>query len=379
MLLVEADGKTLFRKHGLSIPPGVAAAGSGLGATALPGDGPWVVKAQVPVGGRGKAGGVVLCRTRDEVEAALSRIVGSSIGGHVVGTCLIEAAVSGDEAYISAMVDAATGELRLTFVAEGGVDVEAAADDESGIHSIGCAPEAGAAKAALRKLLATQSPDIAMAIAAVGASLVDLLLEERLLLVEINPLFLTAAGPVAGDAKVVVDVNELERPTALRAMVEARKHVYADMWRKLEEGFDFIDVDPEGTIGLVTTGAGLSMMLIDELVARGGRPVNFCDIRTGQLRGKPDRLVRVLGWLVERRVRVVFVNIFAGITDLGEFAKLLDEALALVPELNAPIVLRLVGAGEEAARAELAVRRPDLVVHSDLDEALDRVVALIGP
>ncbi len=140
--------------------------------------------------------------------------------------------------------------------------------------------------------------------------------------------------------------------------------------------FDFIDLDDNGSIGLVTTGAGLSMMLIDELIARGGRPVNFCDIRTGQFRGSPERLIRVLEWLAEKKnLRVVFVNIFAGITDLGEFARLLVQALDRSP-MRAPVIARLVGTGEQAAIEYLKSARPGLSVYSDMEPALAEVISV---
>ena len=136
-------------------------------------------------------------------------------------------------------------------------------------------------------------------------------------------------------------------------------------------------VDPEGEIGLLTTGAGLSMMLIDELRGRGLRPYNFLDVRTGGLRGDPRRLVDVLQWMTAAtRLRVLLVNIFAGITDLAEFAGLLGQALDAVPSLRVPVVARLVGPGLEGARAQLAVRGID--VETDLDLAVARVRERLG-
>ena len=137
---------------------------------------------------------------------------------------------------------------------------------------------------------------------------------------------------MAGDAKVVVDLNAVERQPRIAALIEARPDIYADANRKLREGFDYVELDPDGEIGLVTTGAGLSMMLIDELTARGMKPLNFCDIRTGQMRGSPARLIRVLEWITSRpSLRAVLVNIFAGITDLAEFGGLLATAMEQTP------------------------------------------------
>ena len=135
--------------------------------------------------------------------------------------------------------------------------------------------------------------------------------------------------------------------------------------------------DRQGSIGLVTTGAGLSMMLIDELVAHGARPINFCDIRTGQMRGRPDRLVSVLGWLGEiPTLRVVLVNVFAGITDLGEFAHLLLEARRLCPAITVPVVARLVG--HNAAQAEALIKAVPCGIEwePDLERELARAAAI---
>ena len=122
MLLVEADGKALLRASGIAIPESVLAAET---APALAGTGPWVVKAQVPVGGRGKAGGVVLCKTKAEIDTALKRLIGAQIKGHQVRSCLIEAAVTGaDEYYLSLIVDPANYGVRVMLTREGGVDVE---------------------------------------------------------------------------------------------------------------------------------------------------------------------------------------------------------------------------------------------------------------
>jgi len=374
MMLTEVDGKGILAAHGITIPR----------SELVDDDKPWqgsvvpgtisVVKAQVPVGGRGKAGGVVLCRTDDEVRGALKRILGSSIKGHIVRSCLVENAVEGRETYLSIMVDADTGGVRLTFIAAGGVDVEAAAHSGAG-HSVACEAQSEAAVAALDELLARESAEVRSAIRPLAIKLIDTFFDKRLILAEINPLFVSKDGAIAGDAKVVLDTNTLELDVSLRALVERSPQTYQEAWRKLHEGFDLVELDPEGRIGLVTTGAGLSMMLVDQLVALGGRPLNFCDIRTGQLRGDPARLIWVLRWLATKpQLRVVFVNIFAGITDLTEFAGLLVEALRRVPELKASLVIRLVGNGESAARDILAKERPDFSVLSDLESAVKRAI-----
>lgn len=375
MLLIEADGKSLFRQKGIHIPDGVMMEAD-TPVPALAGGGPWVVKAQVPVGGRGKAGGVVICRTREKVLDAVRSMIGKSIRGHVVRACLVEGAVQGLEAYVSLAVDAAEGAVRVMYSADGGVDIEQAAR-QGALNSVSCGANLESVRAGIASLAAAMPDSAALTFRPVAEKLAELLFEKELLLAEINPLFCAPDGAVAGDAKIVVDTNALERQPDLQAFVDRRPQIYPDIWRKVHEGFDFIDLDDNGSIGLVTTGAGLSMMLIDELVSRGGAPINFCDIRTGQFRGSPERLVRVLEWLAEKRnIRVVFANIFAGITDLGEFARLLVQAMDRSSLGNVPVIARLVGTGEQAAIEYLKSAKPELSVYSDMEPALAKVISM---
>ena len=368
MLLIEADGKALLARHGVPVPPSTLVK---VGERFAPdGAGPWVVKAQVPAGGRGKAGGIVFCRSAAEVAAALAHLLGTQIKGHPVTACLVEAAVSdATEHYLSLMVDPASLGVRLAWSRAGGVDVEQAGALAARI----AAPNEQKILAAADDMLQGAAPAERAALRDTVQGLARALLRDGLLLAEVNPLFVGKSGTVAGDAKVVLDLNLAERREDLRALVLANPHAYPDAVRKLEEGFDYVELDPEGEVGLVTTGAGLSMVVVDEMKASGLLPLNFCDLRTGQLRGDPARLVRVLGWIAERpKVRVVLVNIFAGITDLGEFGRLLSDALDTTG-LALPVVARLVGNGAEAGRAELARRHPRVIVEDSLPAALARI------
>jgi succinyl-CoA synthetase beta subunit len=371
VLLIEADGKALLAMHGVEVPDAVLASDAAIAD--LPGVGPWMVKAQVPVGGRGKAGGVVRCDTRQDVVAAVQRMLGGRLKGHQVDACLIEQAAAGEERYLAIMVDPASYGLRVIYSAAGGVDIE-----QSGAQGRLCPPHASAAAEALAELIADEPSELRGPIAAVGRRLADLLIGRELALAEINPLFVSAAGCVAGDAKLVVDLGAVERQPSIAALIGSRPQTYVDANRKLVEGFDYVELDPHGEIGLVTTGAGLSMMLIDELTARGMMPLNFCDIRTGQMRGSPARLMRVLEWITSRpSLRIVLVNIFAGITDLAEFGGLLATAIEQTPTLRVPVVARLVGRGAQDARRILADRQPGMLVTEDLEGAMRRVDGLL--
>ena len=373
MMLIEADGKALFTAAGIPVPPGVLVSGGDL--PVLPGDGPWMVKAQVPVGGRGKAGGVMRCRTPADVAGATSRMLGTRLKGHQVDACLVEQTVQGTERYLAVMVDAASYGLRLIYSAQGGVEIEQSGAAAGRL----CAPHAGAVAEALDELIAGENEPARGRIAAVGKALAEMLLQRELALAEINPLFVSDSGCVAGDAKVVVDLNAVDRQPVIAALIAARPDTYLDANRKIAEGFDYVELDPDGEIGLVTTGAGLSMMLIDELTARGAKPLNFCDIRTGQMRGSPARLIRVLEWIASRgSLKAILVNIFAGITDLGEFAGLLAAALDQSPAVTVPVVARLVGRGAAEAKRILGEKRPDILVTEDLEEALQRIDRIVG-
>lgn len=371
MLLIEADGKALFAEHGIPVPVGAVATDAGV---LPPGAGPWMVKAQVPVGGRGKAGGIARCASVAEVEAATGRMLGSRLKGHQVDACLIEQAATGQERYLSVMVDAAGYGFRVIWSAAGGVEIEQSGTAQGRL----CPPDPDAVAAALAEMIADEPDAWRSTVADIGHRLARMLVERELALAEINPLFVSDSGCVAGDAKVVVDLNAVERQPLLAGMIRVRPTIYADANRKLEEGFDYVELDPKGEIGLVTTGAGLSMMLIDELTARGAKPLNFCDIRTGQMRGSPARLMRVVEWITASgSLKAVLVNIFAGITDLGEFAGLLATAIEGTPGLQVPVVARLVGRGAPEARAILAERQPSMLVTEDLEEALARIDSIV--
>ncbi len=372
MMLIEADGKALFREHGIPVPAGIVVADGR--AADLPGSGPWIVKAQVPVGGRGKAGGIKKCATPAQAGAAAAAMIGTRLKGHTVDACLIEQAATGQERYLAVMVDAANHELRVIWSAAGGVEIEHSGAAEGRL----CPLHPGAVADALAEMIADEPEAWRSSALSIGRHLAEMVLSKELALAEINPLFVSAEGCLAGDAKVVVDLNAVPRQPRIAELVAARPGIYVDANRKLKEGFDYVELDPSGEIGLVTTGAGLSMMLIDELTARGAKPLNFCDIRTGQMRGSPARLMRVLEWITSRpSLKAVLVNIFAGITDLGEFAGLLATAIEQSPALKVPVVARLVGRGAAEARRILAERQPGMLVTEDLDEALVRIQEIV--
>ena len=379
MFLLEHHGKELVALHGIAVPAGIfVPPGGDPFAGGLPG-GPVMVKVQVASGGRGKAGAVQSAASLDEVARIMATLNGTDVKGKPIHGFRIERRIAFQyEAYVSLSVDAETARVRLMVAAGGGVDVEARATQGDGVRSVLAGPENLADAAA--ELCSALPPPFREALNDAAPRLADIFIRYEATLLEVNPLFILPDGTwVAGDIKLVVDDNAIVRQPAIRALLEQHPDIYPESARKLAHGFDYVEVDAQGEIGLITTGAGLSMQLIDELVSQGRRPLNFCDIRSGQFRGDPARLIAVMRWIAARpRVGVVLVNIFAGITDLAEFARLLVQATAQVPELRVPIIARLIGRNLDDAMQILRASGLVVTVEPDLDRAIDLTLAVLA-
>jgi succinyl-CoA synthetase beta subunit len=370
MYLLEHDAKQLLARHDIPVPQGCLLIDPA-STDALP-PGPWVVKGQITAGGRGKAGLIKKADSAAEVSARAAEIIGKAAKGRTVNAVRIEQQVhDASEAYVSMMLDPAAAGVRIIMAASGGMDIEALPRDA--LKTATAAPEITALAAAAEKLAASFPGAAGQALAAAGRAIAAAFIAEEALLIEINPLFVYPDGRwVAGDAKFVTDDSALPRQPAQHALLQDPARAYVETTLKDAHGCDYVVVDPAGEIALLTTGAGLSMMLIDEMRGAGLKPYNFLDIRTGGLRGETKRLVNVLNWMREGpNVRVLLINIFAGITELGEFSRLLVSALKDVPEFRVPVVARLIGNGMETARGVLA--EAGITLHSDLDAALVEV------
>jgi len=378
MLLLEHDAKALLAEAGIPVPRGILVRGDEsppLESLVAP----WIVKAQVPAGGRGKAGGVVKTISADEVREALRGLLGRTVKGHPVRSCRIEEAVTGRECYLALTLDPAAGQVRVLVSATGGVEIEDHATAGS-VRSGNAAFDAGSVAARIELLAAGLGAAEEAALRSAAAPLARMFFDLEAVLLEINPLFVRADGSwVAGDVKLAIDDNALPRQHRLAELVRSRASDYPEAHLKLTQGFDFLVLDEHGEIGLVTTGAGLSMQLIDEIVARGHSPFDFCDIRTGQFRGAPDRLIAVLQWIAAGpRVRSVLMNFFAGVTQLGELAQVIVTALERVPALKTPVTVRMIGNGLDEAIAVFAASGVPVRIESDLEKALELALEPIG-
>ncbi|HEY7067079.1 MAG TPA: ATP-grasp domain-containing protein [Chloroflexota bacterium] len=375
MLLPEYHAKALFAEYGIAVPPGR------LGGSAADAEEaarelrpPVMLKVQARTGGRGLAGGVLRC---DDTEAAgglyrqLAERWPEAAGPRGV---LVEAAVaSAAERYLAVAVDPRLGQPVLLAAARGGVAVEEQAPNAQPIDlCVGLQPHH-----AVQALKAAGWPRERLAAAAALATrLYRLFREQEAIVAEINPLAEAAdGGLVALDARVALDDLALFRLPRWRDVVLADEAAFGQEALKLRAGFDYVDLNPDGTVGLMSTGAGGTMLLVDLLRARGVEPANFVDLRTGGMRGDSTRLEIVLGRLKARpRLRAVLVSVFGGITDIGEFAQTLLQAVERVGGVPWPLVVRLEGYGADAGLALLAAH--DVVTERDLDAAVARTVAL---
>jgi succinyl-CoA synthetase beta subunit len=352
--LFEYQGKQYFSRFGIPVSPGGVADTVDEAVAAAESAGyPVVVKAQVQVGGRGKAGGIKLASNVDEVRTHAGNILGLDIKGHVVGRLWVEHASDiAEEYYASFTLDRAAKKHLLMLSAQGGVDIEeVAARDPEAIVKLHVDPVEGLSRdAAARAATEARIPDGARdGVADILVSLYRCFTEGDCDLAEINPLIWKPTGEVhALDAKVSLDTNaEFRHPewAEFRATEEldAREQLARD------KGLQYIGLD--GEVGIIANGAGLAMSTLDVVNQVGGKAANFLDIGGGANADVMAAALEVID--SDENVRSIFINIFGGITRGEEVAKGIVEALSRV-DLRAPIVIRLDGTNAEEGRAILA-------------------------
>ncbi len=354
MDLFEYQGKQYFAKFGIPVSPGGAADTVDEAVkVAESAKYPVVVKAQVQVGGRGKAGGIKLANNADEVKLHAGNILGMDIKGHVVKRLWVEHASDIDEEYYASFtLDRAAKKHLLMLSAQGGVDIEeVAAKDPDAIVKLHINPVEGLSEATAKKA-ATDAKIPAKALDGVAKILVSLykcFTEGDCDLAEINPLILKPTGEVhALDAKVSLDNNASYRHPEWD---EYRATEELDEREQLARESDLQYIGLSGTVGIIANGAGLAMSTLDVVNQVGGSAANFLDIGGG---ANADQMAAALGVInFDKNVKSIFINIFGGITRGEEVAKGIVEALSRV-DLRAPIVIRLDGTNAEEGREILA-------------------------
>jgi len=311
------------------------------------------VKAQVQVGGRGKAGGIKLANNADEVRLHAGIILGMDIKGHVVKRVWVEHASDiAEEYYASYTLDRAAKKHLLMLSAQGGVDIEeVAAKDPDAIVKLHIDPVDGISEAVAREAaVAARIP--AKAVDGVASILVQLyrcFVEGDCDLAEINPLILKPTGEVhALDAKVSLDNNAAFRHPEWD---EYRATEELDEREQLARTHDLQYIGLDGSVGIIANGAGLAMSTLDVVNQVGGSAANFLDIGGGANADVMAAALEVINF--DQNVKSIFINIFGGITRGEEVAKGIVEALSRV-DLRAPIVIRLDGTNAEQGREILA-------------------------
>ncbi len=379
MDLYEYQGKQFFARYGIPVSAGEAVTTVDDAVRAADTVGyPVVVKAQVQVGGRGKAGGIKLAANADEVREHAGNIIGMDIKGHVVKVVWIEVASDiAEEYYASFTLDRSAKQYLGMLSAQGGVEIEeVAVTSPDAIAKIHINPAEGLTEAACRAWVEAA----ALNPAAVDGT-VDILMklytaytEGDADLVEINPLILTPDGRVhALDAKVSLDDNSVFRH-ADYAEYDATQVRDAREQSAHDKGLQYIGLD--GVVGIIANGAGLAMSTVDIVTQVGGTPANFLDIGGG---ANADVMAGALDVINnDPNVRSIFINIFGGITKGEEVANGIVQALARV-KIDAPIVIRLDGTNADEGRAILEPHLSDrLQIEPTMLDAARRVVALAG-
>ena len=373
MKLHEFQAKRIFAQHGVPIPKGeVATSATQAREIAQRLGGPVVVKSQVLVGGRGKAGGIKLAQTPDETEAIADQILGMNIKNYTVKRVLVdEAADIQKEIYLGMIIDRVRRRVVMMVSSEGGVEIEQVAEENpDAIKTVTIDPFLG--------LKSYQAIQIASQIGIpqeqfrsftkIAYGLYQAFTASDAELAEINPLVVTGNGSLlAVDGKMVLDDNGLFRHSDLVEMRDADEEAAAETEARIN-GLSYVELD--GEIGCMVNGAGLAMATMDIVKHYGSEPANFLDIGGGAKADKVAAALRII--LSDPNVKAVLFNIFGGITRGDEVALGILQALDEV-KTDVPMVVRLAGTNAKEGQAILA--EANMATASTLAEAAQKIVA----
>jgi succinyl-CoA synthetase beta subunit len=377
--LYEYQGKQFFARYGIPVSPGEAVTTVDDAVAAAERIGfPVVVKAQVQVGGRGKAGGIKLAADADDVRTHAADILGMDIKGHTVEIVWIERASDiAEEYYASFTLDRSAKKHLGMLSAQGGVDIEGvAAENPDAIAKVWVDPVEGLTEEQAKAWVAAAklNPRATDGTVAILRKLYDAYVEGDADLVEINPLILTPTGEVhALDAKVTLDGNSVFRHPDYEAydatqVRDEREQVAHD------KGLQYVGLD--GYVGVIANGAGLAMSTVDIVTQVGGEPANFLDIGGGASAEVMSGALEVIN--NDPSVRSILINIFGGITKGEEVANGIVAALGRV-QIDLPIVIRLDGTNADLGREILQPHLSDkLQMQPTMVDAARAVVALAG-
>jgi succinyl-CoA synthetase beta subunit len=376
MKIHEYQAKEIFRAAGIPVPPGrVATTVAEAVQIADEIARPVMVKAQVHVGGRGKAGGIKYAENLESAKIWAQRILGMDIKGLIVKKVLVtEATDIASETYLGIILDRATKKPVIMISGAGGIDIEeVAAKTPEKIHKLTVDPRLGLLPYQARALAFTVFRDISLVrqVADIIMKLYDVFWKVDASLVEINPLVTTPINQVlAIDAKINIDDNGLFRHPEIEVMRDPDAEIPAEVEAR-EAGLSFIKLD--GNIGCIVNGAGLAMATMDLVKHYGGEPANFLDIGGSSNPEKVLTAMRII--LREPGIRAILINIFGGITRCDDVA---TGIVAAFRELHptVPVVVRLTGTNEAAARKIL--KEVELETAPTLDAVVQKAIQLAG-
>lgn len=384
MDLFEYQARDLFEKHGVPVLQGIIAdTPEEARAAAESIGGVTVVKAQVKVGGRGKAGGVKVAKTADDAEAAARDILGLDIKGHVVKRVMVaQGADIAEEYYFSVLLDRANRNYLVLCSFEGGVEIEQLAEERpDALARVSIDPGVGITLDKAREIAVTAKfpAELVNKVAPVFVALYGVFVAEDATLVEVNPLVLTGAGDiVALDGKVTIDENAAFRQPGHEALEDKDA---ADPLEAKAKQHDLNYVKLDGEVGVIGNGAGLVMSTLDVVAyageAHGGvKPANFLDIGGGASAAVMAAGLDVI--LGDPQVKSVFVNVFGGITACDAVANGIVAALEMLGDTaTKPLVVRLDGNNvEEGRRILAAANHPLVTLASSMDEGADKAAQL---
>ncbi|WP_439102593.1 ADP-forming succinate--CoA ligase subunit beta [Congregibacter sp.] len=386
MNLHEYQGKRLFAEYGLPVSTGhaVDSPQAAVEAADLIGGDMWVVKAQVHAGGRGKAGGVKLVKTKDEIADFTSHWLGKNLvtyqtdaNGQPVSKILVESCTDiADELYLGAVVDRSSRRIVFMASTEGGVEIEKVAEEtpEKILRAVidplnGAQPYQGRELAFNLGLKGEQIKQFVK----IFLGLAKMFQEKDLALIEINPLVITTEGNLhCLDAKIGVDGNALYRQADLREMhdpsQEDERESHAAQWE-----LNYVALD--GNIGCMVNGAGLAMGTMDIVKLHGGDPANFLDVGGGATKERVSEAFKII--LSDDKVKAVLINIFGGIVRCDLIA---EGVIGAVEEIGVevPVVVRLEGNNAELGRKVLADSGLNIIAATSLTDAAQQAVKAAG-
>ncbi|MFT6386864.1 MAG: succinyl-CoA synthetase beta subunit [Cellvibrionaceae bacterium] len=383
MNLHEYQAKQLFAEYGLPVSKGVAAATAeeAVAATDIIGGDKWVVKAQVHAGGRGKAGGVKLVDSKDEVKAFADKWLGKNLvtyqtdeHGQPVSRVLVETLTDIDqELYLGAVVDRATRSIVFMASTEGGVEIETVAEEtpEKILRAIidplvGAQPYQGRELAFKLGLNPTQVKQFTK----IFLGLAKMFEDFDFALLEINPLVITDEGNLhCLDGKIGIDGNALYRQPKIREMHDPSQE---DEREAHAASFELNYVALDGNVGCMVNGAGLAMGTMDIVNLHGGKPANFLDVGGGATKERVIEAFKLI--LSDSNVKAVLVNIFGGIVRCDMIAEGIIGAVEEVG-VTVPVIVRLEGTNAEAGKKLLDASSLNLVGATSLTDAAQKVVA----